>query len=55
MGKQVFAAKDGDVEILPLRREIGTLAAHGVEHQMGAVKRLLAARGDNESAAGLPR
>lgn len=51
MGEQVFAAKYGDIEILPLRLEIGALAAHGVEHQMAAVKRLLAARGDNESAA----
>ena len=52
-GEEVFAAKYGQVDILPGRIEGGFLGAHGVEQEDGAVVGLFGAGGEAEGAAGL--
>mgnify|MGYP001641235609 CR=1 FL=1 len=52
-GEEVFAAKYGQVDILPGRIEDGRLGAHSVEQEDGAVVGLLGAGSEAEGAAGL--
>ena len=53
--EEVFAAKYGQVDILPGRIEGGRLGAHGVEQEDGAVVGLFGAGSEAEGAAGRER